>query len=167
MAQQNSTYYSILKGNSQPRTQSIGYSTDLPAKEIPRASEMARKISNDSAYYSAVSEVSEEPYYSKQSRATMSFGAESPIYYENDHMSAQQYLQPSYLKPSTILERSNSEWSHSSHATPSSLRWSPDAIPLHLYKFVIPKGKDPFFQLRDSSWASSNTPDKVFLDSPR
>lgn len=166
MAEQYSTYFSFSKGNSQPRSQS-NYATDWPTNEVPTASDMARKISNDSAYYSATSEVPEEAYYSKRSPATMSFGAESPMHYEDDHLSPQLYLQPAYLKSSPIPDRSNSQWRHSSHATPSSLGWSSDAIPLNLYKFVIPKGKEPFFQLRDSSWATFKTPEKVVLDSPR
>lgn len=166
MAQQYSTHYSYSQGNSQPRSQPTTYPTDWLATEVPTASDMARKISNDSAYYSAFSEGSEDAYQNR-SPATMSYGAVSPIYYEDDHLSTQQHPQPSHLKSSSTLERSNSEWSYSSHATPLSLGWSPDAIPLNSYKFVVPKGKEPYFQLRDGHWVTLATPQKVFLDSPR
>jgi hypothetical protein len=51
--------------------------------------------------------------------------------------------------------------------TPASPGWSSNSELLNLYKFVVPKGKEPYFELLPFNTATSATPAKVYLDSPR
>ncbi|KAE8453999.1 hypothetical protein EG329_007775 [Mollisiaceae sp. DMI_Dod_QoI] len=50
--------------------------------------------------------------------------------------------------------------------TPTSLEWVKNSQLLNLYKLVVPKGKDPYFQLLEGYAVSYQTPQRVFLDRP-
>jgi len=53
-----------------------------------------------------------------------------------------------------------------SRPTPTSLRWEKDTHLLKLYKFVAPKGEDPYFELLPQWTATYETPSTVYLDKP-
>jgi hypothetical protein len=53
------------------------------------------------------------------------------------------------------------------HPTPKSLGWTSDTELPKLYKFVVTKGKDPYLELLPSFTATRETPNKVYLDTPR
>ena len=165
MAQQTSFYYSSHRDDSKPRTFPNNNYTNWQS-QTATGQDMTRHLSNDSAYYSTISQNSDDAYFSKQSPTTMSFGAGSPHLYDDDNFSTPQYRHPQYLESSPPLERSNSNRSSSSRATPSSLGWPRDASMLGYYKFVIPKGKEPYFELLPPFFVSPGTPERVYLDSP-
>jgi len=48
--------------------------------------------------------------------------------------------------------------------TPSSLGWPPGTDFVKLYKFFVPKGKLPYFQLQERYTPTSQTPQRVHLD---
>jgi hypothetical protein len=48
--------------------------------------------------------------------------------------------------------------------TPSSLGWSQGTELVKLYKFIVPKGKMPYFQLRENWTPTYETPARVYLD---
>jgi hypothetical protein len=50
--------------------------------------------------------------------------------------------------------------------TPSSLGWPPGTDFVKLYKFIVQKGKLPYFQLREKWTPTYETPQKVYLDEP-
>lgn len=50
--------------------------------------------------------------------------------------------------------------------TPTSLGWSPDSPLLKLYKFVVTKQKDPYFELQEGYASSYQIPPRVYLDYP-
>lgn len=73
---------------------------------------------------------------------------------------------PQYLPPSPTIQvpladnvLDNIRW------TPSSL-WAGTDL-LDLYKFVVQKGKEPFFQLVPHWTVTAQTPARVYLDYPR
>ncbi|KAF8856795.1 hypothetical protein BDZ45DRAFT_593729 [Acephala macrosclerotiorum] len=51
--------------------------------------------------------------------------------------------------------------------TATSLGWSPHSQLLNLYKFVVAKQKDPYFELQDGYDPTYQTPRRVFLDYPK
>jgi hypothetical protein len=51
--------------------------------------------------------------------------------------------------------------------TPSSLRWTQGTDLLNLYKFIVPKGKLPYFELLETFTPTYDTPTRVFLDEPK
>lgn len=105
--------------------------------------------SDDDACYSVSPEGSDDICYPKDS---ISFGAGSPTFYEYN-LPAYQHHPPS-------------KQSYSSRATPSSLGWTSDTTFLNFYKFVVPKGKEPYFELLKGCYIPLDTPEKVFLDPP-
>jgi hypothetical protein len=48
--------------------------------------------------------------------------------------------------------------------TPSSLGWSQGTELVKLYRFIVPKGKMPYFQLRETWTPTLETPARVYLD---
>jgi hypothetical protein len=50
--------------------------------------------------------------------------------------------------------------------TPNTLGWLPNSELLNLYKFVVRKAKEPYFQLMDSWTPTQQTPARVYLDYP-
>jgi hypothetical protein len=49
--------------------------------------------------------------------------------------------------------------------TPRTLGWTHGTELLKLYSFVVPKGKEPYFELQ--GWTpTTETPSKVYLDTP-
>jgi hypothetical protein len=50
--------------------------------------------------------------------------------------------------------------------TPNSLDWTPNSDLLKLYKFVVKKSKEPYFELLSDYFPTFNTPAKVYLDYP-
>ena len=74
----------------------------------------------------------------------------------------------SYIGPSSHegLQRSVSARSGPPIYTPSFLGWQPDTLPLDLYRLMVPKGKEPYFELKPECAATLETPERVYLDSP-
>jgi hypothetical protein len=83
-------------------------------------------------------------------RLTYSTGSK----YENDPLS-QQYdsslSYPYFPQPET-------------RHTPSSLGWPRGTDLVKLYKFIVPKGKLPYFQLQERFIPTYETPQRVYLD---
>jgi len=50
--------------------------------------------------------------------------------------------------------------------TPTSLGWKIDTSLLKLYKFLVAKGKEPYFELLPEWTATYETPSRVYLDKP-
>lgn len=50
--------------------------------------------------------------------------------------------------------------------TPTSLGWTSDNPLINLYQFVVPKNQEPYFALHPRYTATSETPNKVYLDHP-
>ena len=122
--------------------------------------------SNDSAYYSVVSQLSEDVHFPERSLA-MSYSAGSPVpLCEGDNLSNTQYYNRQYLESNPPLQDSDSDRGNLYRPTPTSLKWL-DTDLLSLYKFVVPKGKEPYFELLPSYFVSSETPEIVYLDHPR
>ncbi|KAF7861507.1 hypothetical protein EAF04_008070 [Stromatinia cepivora] len=99
------------------------------------------------------------------SSASMSFGSnasDSPQYYDDGYNQGYN----NYRTASHSLERSLSSHSNSIKATPSSLGWAPESELLRLYKFIVPKGKEPYLELLPGYQICDNMPQHVFLDSP-
>jgi hypothetical protein len=48
--------------------------------------------------------------------------------------------------------------------TPSSLGWSQATELVKLYKFILPKGKLPYFELLEKFTPTYETSDRVYLD---
>ena len=48
--------------------------------------------------------------------------------------------------------------------TPSSLGWSQGTELVKLYRFIVPKGKMPYFQLLEKWTPTYETPPRVYLD---
>jgi len=61
----------------------------------------------------------------------------------------------------------NISTSGSIRPTPTSLGWSRPSELVKLYNFVVPKGKEPYLQLKDNWTPTYETPTKVFLDEER
>ena len=163
MARRNSTYHSSQWEDSKPRAPTNdGYGN---WQSQPLAGQnMTRNDSNDSAYFSANSQHSDEVFFSNPSPiAAMSAGG-SPTF-QSDNFSTPQYLQSQYFESSSPLEHSNSDWS-TSRATPSSLGWIDNSL-LKVYKFVVQRGKEPYFELLPGCCVTSDTPARVYLDTPR
>jgi hypothetical protein len=51
--------------------------------------------------------------------------------------------------------------------TPSSLGWSQDTELVKLYRFIVPKGKMPYFQLLEKWTPTYQTPTRVYLNESR
>jgi hypothetical protein len=51
--------------------------------------------------------------------------------------------------------------------TPSSLGWPPGTKLVNVYKFVVPKGKPPYFDLLEKFAPTYETPARVYLDEPK
>jgi hypothetical protein len=133
-----------------------------------QAIDMTRNESHDSAYFSTASENCDNAYYQTPSPAAMSFVNWPPVCYGNDQVSAQQCVHPQYLESSPSGATNKPEPESSPRETPSSLGWTRDEkLFKPFYKFVIPKGKPPYFQLLGDRYFAPCTPEKVFLDSPR
>jgi hypothetical protein len=143
MAQQNSTYYSSHRDDSKPRHFPTHSYTACPRQTVT-GQEMTRHLSKDSAYYSSASD---DAYYSKQSSPTT-------MPYEPDETFYSQY------------SHDNSQHSSSVRPTPLNLGWFDNEL-LSLYKFVVQKGKEPFFELLPTCLVTIQTPKIVYLDSPR
>ena len=171
MELQNRNYFLLRQGSSWPGTLPTDYPTDWRATQPQAGSDMARNGSNDSAYYSARTEYSDETFSQEHSPGSLSHNASSPSPYKIDTISAQQYLQqPQYsdLEPSQRLSRFSSERDPLIRPTLSALGWTPESNYLQSYKFVIPKGREPYFKLLYEGYPSRNDmPEKVFLDVPK
>jgi hypothetical protein len=50
--------------------------------------------------------------------------------------------------------------------TPITLGWQTNSDLLKLYKFVVQRSKEPYFELMDPWTRTQQTPAKVYLDSP-
>jgi hypothetical protein len=164
MAQRNSTCYSSQWEDSKPRAPRNDSYRNWQSQPLA-GQNMTRNGSNDSAYCSAVSQHSDEVFFSNPSPiAAMSAGG-SPTF-QPDNFSTPQYLQSQYFESSSPLERSNSDRSTSSRATPSSLGWIDNNL-LKVYKFVVQKGKEPYFELLPGCYVTTDTPARVYLDNPK
>ncbi len=51
--------------------------------------------------------------------------------------------------------------------TPKSLGWTLVAETLKLYRFIVPKGKEPYFELLPNLQVTAQNPERVYLDEPR
>lgn len=51
--------------------------------------------------------------------------------------------------------------------TPSTLGWTKDYVLVELYNFVVIKGKEPYLELQTHYSVTAETPERVYLDSPR
>lgn len=51
--------------------------------------------------------------------------------------------------------------------TPSTLGWKDSKILENLYKFVVTKGKEPYFELLPTCITTSDFPARIYLDAPR
>ena len=51
--------------------------------------------------------------------------------------------------------------------TPSTLGWTKDYVLVELYNFVVIKGKEPYLELQAHYSVTAETPERVYLDSPR
>ena len=78
----------------------------------------------------------------------------SPVY-ENNSQPPQQY-HSSY--------NGYFQQTESVRHTPSSLGWSQGTELVKLYKFIVPKGKLPYFELLEKWTPTYNTPTRVYLD---
>ena len=75
--------------------------------------------------------------------------------YESDSLPQQQQLN------SSITSHCYTE---SVKYTPKFLGWSHNTELLKLYTFIVPKSKEPYFQLRESWTPTYETPKTVYLD---
>jgi hypothetical protein len=50
--------------------------------------------------------------------------------------------------------------------TPNTLGWTTNSELLNLYKFIVRKSKEPYFELMDRWTPTPQTPAKVYLDNP-
>jgi hypothetical protein len=164
MAQQNSFLNFSLPDASMPRNLA---SNSFPVSQNSRpeaGADMLRHLSNDSGFCSITSQLSDEAYSPGQAYPNMPYNAASPGEFEENY-TFQQYASPPVLRSSPAMERSNSARSYASRATPSSLGLQNDA-PLQAYKFVVMKGKEPFFELPPTAYAGPDAPTRIYLDTP-
>ncbi|CZR60519.1 uncharacterized protein PAC_10415 [Phialocephala subalpina] len=73
-----------------------------------------------------------------------------------------QGFQTPIFPPSSFTEPAITD----TRPTPTSLGWSPYSQLLNLYKFVVAKQKDPYFELQEGYGPTYQTPPRVFLDYP-
>ncbi|KAG0651984.1 hypothetical protein D0Z07_1164 [Hyphodiscus hymeniophilus] len=164
MAQQHSVLYPHSQGNSTPRILPTEFSAGWSPNLIP--AEMARNGSKDSAYWSAGTEASDEYYQKPSPSATVAYSTGSPALCETDSLFGQQYEQNTYQDEAPIFTRSNSTGSNFPRTTLSDLTLTEESL-MNFYKFVIPKGNEPYFELVvPAYWDPYNMPGKVYLDSP-
>ena len=166
MEQQYSNFYPYSQGNSKPRSRTTdtipNWSQNLVIP-VTAGLDMTRTGSDDSAYYSAATEFLDDGYHQKRSPPEMFYTASSPTFYSKEPSPGQRFLPSAYSPP---LESFTLKRSHSLRETPSSLRWAPDGSFLTYYKFKIPRGKEPYFELREGYYGTHEYPEKVFLDPP-
>lgn len=111
---------------------------------------------NHPFYYSETT-FADDSYSSFSTDSTLSCGANSL---------RPDGLYPQYLPESDALDLNPRTTSQKIRPTPSSLGWS-DSSFLVLYKFVVPKGREPFFDLLSGNFATADTPTTVYLDFPK
>lgn len=83
------------------------------------------------------------------------------------HFSGESYFSTPE-SPNTIMDWSYSPIDNQKH-TPSSLGWKTvDLLKwLDFYTFIVPKGKDPYFELQNQWSPTGETPARIYLDQPR
>jgi hypothetical protein len=77
-----------------------------------------------------------------------------PLEYESNPLPPQQYDSSFYYPQQTENARH----------TPTSLGWPRGTDFVKLYKFIVPKGKLPYFQLQERFTPTYETPQRVYLD---
>lgn len=127
---------------------------------------MSRNYSDQSSI-STQSRSSEDSYLPifRSAYASMSFdlnGSDSSQHHDDGYNQGYN----NYTTASHNLERSLSSHSNSMKATPSSLGWAPESELLRLYKFIVPKGKEPYLELLQGYQICFNVPQRVYLDPP-
>lgn len=99
---------------------------------------------------------------------SMSYDLRTPQslqYCDDDYSQNQEY--DNHTVSSSSIEKNFSVLSSSVKSTPSTLGWSSKAEQLSLYKFIVPKGKEPYFELLPGYQVCYNTPHQIFLDPSR
>ncbi|KAM3075086.1 hypothetical protein ACMFMG_007456 [Clarireedia jacksonii] len=78
----------------------------------------------------------------------------APTTYDNYTTTSQ------YIVQSAPIQQRIFKW------TPSSLGWTPNTDLWKLYKFIVPKGKEPYLELLPGLVVYGDTPSRVYLDPP-
>ncbi|PQE30268.1 C2H2 finger domain-containing protein [Rutstroemia sp. NJR-2017a WRK4] len=108
-------------------------------------------------------------YTPLSSSPSMSYDYESPQQSQPSYQDEADYTPTTYdnytTRPSTYeqsapIQQSIVKW------TPLSLGWTPNTDLWKLYKFIVPKGKEPYLELLPGLVVYDNTPSRVFLDPP-
>ncbi|CAD6444705.1 dedf643d-e780-4689-a075-725ca4ab91fb [Sclerotinia trifoliorum] len=163
---QSTMYSPFFKQDLRPRKhlgQDIIWSHPTPPPAIEGLA-MSRNYSNQSSI-STQSRSSEDFYLPISSSSSMSFDwnvSDSSQHHDDGYNQGYN----NYTTASHSLERSLSSHSNFMKATPSSLGWAPESELLRLYKFIVPKGKEPHLELRQGYQICFNVPQRVYLDPP-
>lgn len=157
--------YLYQQDESNPRTSNADNNANWQGQAGAVSVMMNRNRSNDTTS-STRTRYSNENYSSISSPATtvLSFGDGSPFRHDNDNFSAPQYA--SYVGSSPPIQPSDSNQTNSPRMTPTALGWLSDTSLLQYYKFVVNKGKEPYFDLLPDYTATSQAPSRVYLDPP-
>ena len=144
MEQQNSTYYSSqAEDSSKPRFYTSNSYTHYHSQQ---GQDMLRHLSSDSGYHSNTSHQSDDCYADQSPITVMSSIPASPSLYYEKNVTVSQTLQSQFYE-SSQLHRSPSNPSNQHRSTPANLGWLPNSDLLDLYKFVVQKGKEPYFEV--------------------
>ncbi|PQE05760.1 egg shell protein [Rutstroemia sp. NJR-2017a BVV2] len=100
---------------------------------------------------------------------SMSYDYESPQQSQLSYQDEAEYTPTTYdnytTRPSTYEQSAPTQQSIVKW-TPLSLGWTPNTDLWKLYKFIVPKGREPYLELLPGLVVYDNTPSRVFLDPP-
>jgi hypothetical protein len=176
MESQQSYYYPFEQG-SKPRFIPNKRASWFPAasKMVPPGSADMIVTLSDRSAHSTRSDYTDATDLSVPSLSTMSSSYDDPPP-SFDYETGQS---PSYVPinsaASSFSSRSYGQVSPASFGryeperreTPSTLGWTKDALLVDLYNFVVIKGKEPYLELLPEYTVTSETPERVYLDTPR
>ena len=176
MDSQHSFYYPFQQG-SKPRYIPRQRAHLLPAASrmsLPASADMMVTLSDQSTH-STRSGYTDATDLSVPSLSTMSSSFDDPLPsfdYETGHSPSYipTYSATSSFNPGSFGQTSPASfgrYEHDRRETPSSLGWSKDSVLVELYNFVVHKGKEPYLELLSNYRVTSETPERVYLDTAR
>ena len=141
---------------------------------LPASADMMVTLSDQSTH-STRSGYTDATDLSVPSLSTMSSSYDDPLPsfdYETGHSPSYvpAYSAASSFGPGSYGQASPTSFSrydHERRETPSSLGWSRDSVLVELYNFVVLKGKEPYLELLSNYRVTTDTPKRVYLDTPR
>ena len=155
--------------------QRASYRPTVPGAASPGGADMVVTLSNHSTHSTRSGSIDTTDLSAVPNMTTMSSSYDDHLVSFDYEMSNSTYgaiyHASSSFNPASYGQTSQASFGRREYErreTPSTLGWTKDSVVVEeLYNFVVIKGKEPYLELQAHNSVTAETPERVYLDSPR